>query len=165
MNDADAVAGEPDTTLDPDRELALAVRLFGRVWTLLDTDRDGAADLDLLAVAMASRLHWQAVGDAENHVVGDWMVAHVASRLGYADLALDFAAAAHERVTADSADSADPLPAWLLASTQEGLARAHSAAGHTEERDPWVLAARTTLAGVEDAEDRELIESQLADIP
>jgi hypothetical protein len=151
---------------------ALAAGLFNRTWELLER-RDNATDLTtasdggaaedrrLLATAMASRLHWEGIGSAENLAAGDWLVAHVASRLGYADLALEFAGAAHERAT-----TAGPVvPMWLVASTQEGLARAHAVAGHDEERDRWAADARRTLEAVDDDEDRELIEGQLATVP
>jgi hypothetical protein len=146
--------------LTPGAQRALAVRLFNRTWELLEQpDRDPAGDRVMLATAMASRLHWDGIGTEENLAAGDWLVAHIASHLGYADLALDFAAAAHE--LAAGAD----VPRWLLASTQEGLARAHAVAGHAGERDRWAAEARSTLEGVDDAEDRELIESQLATVP
>jgi hypothetical protein len=144
----------------PGAQRSLAVRLFNQTWELLEqTDRGPAGDRAMLASAMASRLHWEGIGTDENLAAGDWLVAHVASHLGYADLALDFAAAAHER-----AMSAD-VPAWLLASTQEGLARAHAVAGHPDERDQWAEDARRSLEAVDDDEDRELIESQLATVP
>lgn len=148
-------------TLDPADQRALAVGLFHRTWELLESTRDAAADRELLATALASRLHWQGIGTDENYAAGDWLVAHVASHLGYADLALDHAAAAHERATT----AEPPVPLWLVASTQEGMARAHAVAGHDEERDRWAGDARRTLEGVDDREDRELIESQLATVP
>jgi hypothetical protein len=152
---------DPADRLLPADQRALAVRLFNRTWELLETTRDAAGDRELLATALASRLHWQDVGTDENLAAGDWLVAHVASHLGYADLALDFAAAAHER--ASTADP--PVELWLVASAQEGMARAHAVAGHDQERDQWAADARATLAGVDDDEDRELIESQLATVP
>jgi hypothetical protein len=145
--------------LEPAAQRALAVRLFNRTWELLEGPRDEAGDREMLATALASRLHWEGIGTDENLAAGDWLVAHVASHLGHADLALDFASAAHARAT-----TAD-VPLWLVASTQEGLARAHAVAGHDDERDQWAADARTTLAGVTDTEDRELIESQLATVP
>jgi hypothetical protein len=150
-----------DDLLDPTAQRALAVRLFNRTWELLETTRDAAADRELLGSALASRLHWEGIGTDENLAAGDWLVAHVASQLGYADLALDFATAAHQRAS----EAGPQLPLWLLASTQEGLARAHAVAGHDEERDRWAADARTTLSGVDDDEDRELIESQLDTVP
>jgi hypothetical protein len=141
---------------------ALAVRLFNRTWELLESaPRDDAADREMLATAMASRLYWEDVGTDENLSAGDWLVAHVASHLGHADLALSYAAAAHERAVA----AGYGVPTWLLASAQEGLARAHAVAGQDDERDRWAAQARQTLTGVDDAEDRELIESQLATVP
>jgi hypothetical protein len=153
---------DPATTdLTPAVQRALAVRLFNRTWELLDAKRDEAVDREVLATAMASRLHWQGVGTDDNLAVGDWLVAHVASRLGLADLALDFAAAAHERATTSSQE----MPAWLVASTLEGLARAHAVAGHQEERDAFAADARRVLEAVDDDEDREIVESQLATVP
>jgi len=167
MTESPHVSGPPN----PDQR-ALAVGLFNRTWELLER-RDNATDLTmasdggaaddrmLLETAMASRLHWEGIGSAENLAAGDWLVAHVASRLGYADLALEFAGAAHERATTAGPE----VPTWLVASTQEGLARAHATAGHDEERDRWAADARRTLEAVDDEEDRELIESQLATVP
>ena len=156
-------SGSPDATegMSPAGQRALAVRLFNRTWELLDLERDAAADREALATAMASRLHWTGIGTDENLAAGDWLVAHVASRLGHAELALDFASAAHERVSTSS----EQLPAWLVASTLEGLARAHAVAGHDDERDAFAADARRVLEAVEDDEDREIVEGQLATIP
>jgi hypothetical protein len=152
----------PEPPVAPEVQRRLAVVLFNRTWELLENaDRSPGEDREMLASAMASRLHWQSIGTEENYAAGDWLVAHVASRLGHADLALDFASAAHERAAA--ADP--PLEQWLLASTMEGLARAHDTAGHDAERDRWAGEARRVLDTVEDQEDRELIASQLASIP
>jgi len=150
-----------EPVLSPELQRAVAIETFNRTWALLEAERSPADDRLLLASALASRLHWDGIGTDESYATGDWLVAHVASHLGYADLALDFAAAAHERVAA--ADP--PLASWLLASTMEGLARAHAVAGHDDERDRWAARSRETLARVDDAEDRDLIASQLATVP
>ncbi len=147
--------------LDPAQQRSLAVGLFNRTWALLEAERDDAGDRMLLATALASRLHWEGIGTDENYAAGDWLVAHVASWLGHADLALEFAAAAHER----AASAEPPVPVWMIASTQEGMARAHAVAGHDDERERWAADARATLEDVDDDEDRELIESQLATVP
>ncbi len=149
----------PEVT--PATHRALAVDLFNRAWDLLEGPRSPADDRLLLASALASRLHWTGIGNDENYAAGDWLVAHVASHLGYCDVALDFAASAYE--TAHSAEP--PVPSWLLASTQEGLARAHACAGHDEERDRFAADARRTLDTVDDTEDHDLIAGQLASIP
>ena len=149
----------PDITAATHR--ALAVQLFNRTWELLESPRSPADDRAMLASAIASRLHWTGIGTEENYAAGDWLVSHVASHLGYCDVALDFAASAYETAQA----AAPPVPSWLLASTQEGMARAHACAGHAEERDRFAAAARDTLDTVDDTEDRDLIAGQLASIP
>jgi hypothetical protein len=149
-----------DDALTPAQQRALAVALFNRTWELIESSRDPAQDREMLATALASRLHWEGIGTDENLAAGDWLVAHVASVLGNAELSLDFANAAHERAT-----SADGMPDWLVASTLEGLARAHATAGHAAERDAYVARATAALSIVDDEEDRDLIESQLATVP
>ncbi len=44
------------------------------------------------------------------------------------------------------------------------MAHAHLAAGEREEARRWAERARAELAGVEDPEDRELIESQISEL-
>lgn len=135
------------------------MRFFNQAWDLIDkSGRTPAEDRRLLTLAMASRALWDDIGADEQWITGDWQVAHVAALTGFADLALDFAAAAYER-----AARAD-VPLWLKASTCEGLARAHAVAGHDAERDAWVLRARELLEQVDDADDRAVIEGQLSTI-
>src|SRR5712692_1774066 len=110
--------------------LALAGQLFNRTWELIDRrNRTPEQDRLMLVTACASWLHWDAVGTEENRAVADWQIAHVASLLGYGDLALAHAAAAVQRTEAGA------LSDWMRASALEGLARAHAAAGNKEERD------------------------------
>ena len=138
----------------------LAVDYFNAAWDLIDQDqRTAEQDRQMLQYSFASRQLWGEIGGSVEVVTGDWQIGHVASLIGYSDLALDFANAAYER-----AISTD-VPRWLVASTCEGLARAHAAAAHDDERDVWVAKAREHLAAVEDDEDREQIEAQLATVP
>jgi hypothetical protein len=142
-----------------DQQRGFAVQYYNQTWDLIDQAvRTPADDRRMLTLAMASRALWDDIGGDEQWIVGDWQVAHVAALTGHADLSLDFAAAAYER-----ASNAD-VPLWMKASTCEGLARAYAAAGHEAERDAWVLKARELLERVEDAEDRALIEGQLATV-
>lgn len=135
------------------------MEMFNGTWDLIDTlERTPEQDRQMLAMACASRQLWDDIGGPMELVTGDWLVAHVASKLGYEPLALDFAAAANARAAVSD------LPKWLAASTCEGLARAHAAAGHSEERDVWIEQAQQLLAEVDDDEDRALIESQIASI-
>lgn len=136
-----------------------AAQYFNQTWALIDqAARTPADDRQMLTLAMASRALWDDIGTDEQLITGDWQVAHVAALTGHADLSLDFAAAAYE--LASNVD----VPLWLKASTCEGLARAHAAAGHEAERDAWVVKARELLEQVGDADDRALIEGQLATV-
>ena len=142
-----------------DQQRGFAIQYFNQTWDLIDQPtRSAADDRRMLTLAMASRALWDDIGGDEQLITGDWQVAHVAALTGHADLSLDFAAAAYER----AAGAAVPL--WLKASTCEGLARAHAAAGHQAERDAWVLKARELLGQVDDDDDRALIEGQLATV-
>jgi hypothetical protein len=137
-----------------------AVAAFNRSWELIDKpDRSPAENAELLTTVFASRFHWELIGNDENKAVGDWQIAHAASHLHLPDVALTFATSALERTQA--AGHTD----WLLASCYEGMARAHAIAGNRAERDQYVELSRAVLETVDDAEDRKLIESQLATIP
>ena len=153
-----SVADTPDAAASAHRAFAAAA--FNGAWELIDLpERSVEQDRQMLTLAFAARWHWGEVGTPENVAVSDWQVAHVASLAGIVPLALAFAQAAY-----DSARSAS-LPDWLLCSTAEGLARAHAVAGDAAAYERFVAEARELLAGLEDDEDRALIESQLASIP
>ena len=143
-----------------DEQRRLAKTMFNATWDLIETpDRTAAQDRSMLTTACASRRLWDGLGGPEQLATGDWLIAHVAALLGHAALALDVATAAYDQATA-----AD-VPAWLKASVCEGMARAHAAAGRTADRDAWIDRTRLRLAEVADADERALIESQLATIP
>ena len=113
----------------------------------------------MLVTACASWLAWEAVGTDKNLAIADWQIAHVASLLGYGDLAIAHATEAFERTARAR------LPDWMHASALEGLARAHAAAGHKAERDEYAQRAAAALREIEDQEERDLIGSQLATVP
>jgi hypothetical protein len=140
---------------------ALGVGYFNGTWELVDrADRSAEDDRWMVATAMASLVHWrEAGGTEENLTIGEWQVAHAASLAGYADVAQAFASAAYDRARAAS------LPDWIQASTAEGRARAAAAAGDRAAYDRYADEARSLLAGLDDEEDRALIEGQLASIP
>ena len=137
-----------------------AVKAFNRTWALIESpDRSPAEDDEMLEAAFASRHLWDAIGGEEQRAVGDWQIAHVASLLGYADLALSRSDRALGRALRNGWTD------WRLASCYEGMARANDTAGNGAQRDHWAALAREVLDGLEDDEDRDLISSQLASIP
>jgi hypothetical protein len=153
-----SIADTPDAAASAHRAFAAAA--FNGAWELIDTaQRTPDQDRQMLTFAFAARWHWGEIGTAENVAVSDWQVAHVASLAGLAPLALAFAHAAYANARAAG------LPDWLLASTAEGMARAHAAAGDTAAYERFAAETRTLVAGLDDDEDRALIESQLASIP
>ena len=150
---------------DDDRERAewhrrFAVETFNATWDLIDNQsRTPDDNLEMLLAALASRWHWGRIGGPEQIATGDWQVAHVASLLGFADLALTvasrhFAIAEEERWSG-----------WRLASAYEGLARAAATAGDFEARRRYVAMAEAALDSEPDEEERIIIAEQLATVP
>jgi hypothetical protein len=138
---------------------AFATNAFNATWELIDTaERSPDDDRRMLTLAFASRWHWTEVGTAENIVIADWLVAHVASLLGEASLAQPFARSAYD------AARAGELPDWLRASTAEGMARAAAAAGDESAYHRHRDEARALVESLSDEEDRALIAAQLASI-
>lgn len=148
----------PDISASTHRQLAVAA--YNRAWELIDqpqrTDTERHA---MLHAAFASRYHWEFIGGDEERAVGDWQIARVAGLAGLPQLALRYAQSAVDIALEHG------WSGWRLASAYEGMARAHSVAGDRAERDRYVALAEEELATICDAEDRELIESQLATVP
>ena len=136
----------------------LAKETYGGTWELLESARTPDQDLELLTRAFTSRYHWAVAGGAQEAVVSDWMVSRCLAAVGEGRLSLRFAEAAVAGLPDDS-------PAWLRASVEEGLARAHAAVGDAVRREQHLVRAREILATEPDAEDRELIAAQIDDVP
>jgi DNA-binding transcriptional MerR regulator len=158
----------PDTTAPsrpapaglPDSERQLAADLFNLVWTLLEqTGRTTEDDDRMVHAAHASRYHWGQVGGPEQLAIGEWQCARVYSVLGRAEPALH-----HARRCLDIA-TASTVPDWLIASAHEGLARAYAVAGQRESALASRAAAEAALAKVTDAEDRQVVQDDLASLP
>ena len=155
-----AVRTEPAEDAQPAWDRRFAAQLFNLAWDYMERPRRTDDEDDaMLGAAFASRWHWSQVGAARNVAVGDWQVAHVASLLGYASVALHFAEHCLDQTLAHE---------WggpQLASAHEGMARAWAAAGDHEMRDHHLGLATATLETIEDVEDRAEIERQLATVP
>ncbi|MCW2542460.1 MAG: HTH-type transcriptional regulator hmrR [Frankiales bacterium] len=136
----------------------LAAQTYNETWTLLEAARSPAEDLDLLGHAFASRYHWSIAGGAQEKAIADWMASRCCAAVGAGDLAVRFADSALALAPADAAH-------WLLASLHEGRARAAAAAGDAAGRSSHIALAQAALDAETDAEDRDAIASQLADVP
>ena len=140
-------------------ERTTAVRLYNRSWELLETEpRTSDEDAELLTCAFASRHHWLIAGGPEEWTISDWMVSRAAGAIGVHGLALWFADRANDAARAEG--TAD----WLVASTAEGLARAHYQAGDIDEGVRWEAEASRLVAMIADEEERALIAGQRASV-
>jgi DNA-binding transcriptional MerR regulator len=147
----------------PESERRLAADLFNLVWTLLEqTGRTVEDDDRMVHAAHASRYHWGQVGGPEQLAIGEWQCARVYSVLGRAEPALHHARRCLEIATAGN--TAGTVPDWLVASAHEGLARAYLVGGQRESALAAKAAAEATLAKVTDAEDRQVVQDDLASL-
>ena len=147
--------------LDLATRRALAVGLFNYTWTLLeDPDRTPEQDDEMLNAAHASRYHWGEVGEAVNLSRGEWQVARVYSVLGRAEPALY-----HARRCVEINEANDAREDWDLGSAYEAMARASAVAGDNGARDEWKARAVAELARIKDAEDRQVLEQDIATLP
>lgn len=143
-------------TAQPD-ERKLAVDLFNHCWTLLGRDRRGRGEDDeMLHAAHASRYHWGRVGGPEHRARGEWQCSRVYAVLGRAEPALH-----HARRCLELCEE-HGLADWDLAFAYEALARAHRVAGEDGEAERLRELARAVP--IAEADDRELLESDLASI-
>jgi hypothetical protein len=57
------------------------------------------------------------------------------------------------------------LQRWLFASAFEALARAHAVAGDRDEAAGWKARAQAAVAEIEEPEDRQIVEGDIATLP
>jgi DNA-binding transcriptional MerR regulator len=159
MSDTTAPS-RPTSSGLPDSERQLAADLFNLVWTLLEqTGRTTEDDDRMVHAAHASRYHWGQVGGPEQYAIGEWQCARVYSVLRRAEPALHHARRCLEIATAGT------VPDWLIASAHEGMARAYAVAGQRESALASRTAAEAALANVTDAEDRQVVQDDIASLP
>jgi hypothetical protein len=140
-----------------DEERKLAVRLFNRVWKLMDkTGRSREDDDEMLHAAHASRYHWGVVGKAEHRARGEWQISRVYTVLGRGEPAIAHAARCLEICEQHG------IGDWDVAYAYEALARAHQTAGHAREAARFKKRARAAGDVITDAEDREHFDEDYA---
>jgi DNA-binding transcriptional MerR regulator len=148
--------------LDLATRRALAVGLFNYTWTLLENPkRTKEEDDEMIHAAHASRYHWGEVGEAVNLARGEWQVSRVYAVLGRGEPAVYHARRCLEINEANGSGRED----WELGAAYEALARAHAVAGDRAASDEWRARATAELTGIADAEDRQILEGDLATLP
>jgi hypothetical protein len=98
------------------------------------------------------------VGSPRNRAIADWQVSRVAAVLGYADLAFRFG----ERSLAVCLDN--DLDPFVTGFAHEAIARAAAEVDDVDTFTEHIEAARAILAAIEDPEDREVLEADLAEM-
>lgn len=149
--------------IDQATRRALAVGLYNRCWELLElSDRTPEQDAELIHAAHASRHHWGEVADSPARIWrGEWLCSRVYAVLGRPEPALWHARRALGLLDADPAAA----EAWDRPAVLEALARASFAAGDAAAGAAWKARAAELVASIADAEDREVIEQDLAALP
>ncbi len=144
--------------MTPEEERQLAVELFNRGWTLMETDeRTEEQDDELINTAHASAYHWTQVGTPANRARSEWQLSRVYTVLDRPEPALHHA----RRCLAYCEENPEAIEDWDLPYAHEALARAHALAGEADVAGRHAAAARELAAGVAGAEDREHLEADL----
>lgn len=144
--------------LDKEVERKLAAHLFNETWRLIDKpDRTAEDDIMMIHTAHASRFHWQTVGNASNHAIGEWQISRVYSLLG-----LGASALYHGRLCLELSER-QALGPCSKGCAHEAIARALSLDDKESARRHY-QAACELAAAVEDPEDRNILESDLKTI-
>ncbi len=137
-----------------------AAYLFNRVWRLLEAKRrTQAQDDEMIHAAHASRYHWGVVGKPVQVAIGEWQVSHVYAILKRAE------PAAYHAARCLAACREHRIGDFPLAFAYEALARAAAVAGRPRDRDRFLRQAVTAADRIKDAEDRNLLLSDLRSIP
>ncbi len=149
--------------IDPVTRRALAVGLYNRCWELLEIpDRSAEQDAELIHTAHASRHHWGEIADTPARIWrGEWMCSRVYAVLGRSEPALWHAQRARQLAEAGG----EAAEAWDLPAVYEALARASFVAGDAAAGAAWKARAAELAASIVDADDREVIETDLAALP
>jgi hypothetical protein len=143
--------------MDADAQRRLAKDLFGRVWTLLETDgRTPEQDDEMIHTAHASRFHWGEVGGPEQRARGEWQCSRVYSVLERGEPAVH-----HARRCLEICQESG-IGDWDLAFAYEALARAHAIAGDADEAARYKELAREAGEAIADAEDRDVFDADYA---
>jgi hypothetical protein len=143
--------------MERDERQQLAKGLYGRVWTLLETEgRTPEQDDEMIHAAHASRYDWGEVGGLEHRARGEWQCSRVYAVLGRGEPALHHATRCFEICEQHG------IGDWDLAFAYEALSRAHAVAGNAEDAKRYRELAREAGAAIEDPEDREVFDADFA---
>jgi DNA-binding transcriptional MerR regulator len=159
-------AAATSVDLDAATHRQLGVDLYNSTWSLIEKpDRSSAETDEMIHRAHASRWHWaRAAGTRTvNLARGEWLCSRVYATLGRGEPALWHARRCVEIV--ESIGEADGRESWDLAGAYEAMARASFAGGDSASGALWKAKAVAALESIENADDRQPIEGDLATLP
>lgn len=159
----ETVMGTTSESLDAAAHRRLGVDLFNRTWTLMEQEgRTPEEDDEMVHCAHASAYHWlHAEGaTAANRARSHWQCSRVHVLVRRPEAALHHAKRCLEIVQ----ESPGEMEQFDLPGAYEALARAHALAGHADESRRFLELGRSAAARIEDADDRGIIEADLATV-
>jgi len=137
----------------------LANESFESTWRLVERpSRSADEDASMIHAAHASCLLWEQVGDTVRVCRAEWLCSRAYAVLGRAG-----AATYHAERTLELCERHGPGDVDL-AYAYEALARAHRLSGRVDEASEALRMARTIGSRIADAGEREMFESDLADL-
>jgi DNA-binding transcriptional MerR regulator len=146
--------------LEPTLQRKTAADLFNYTWTLLEKPDRTERETDLMVhAAHASRFMWEEIGEPVNHARGEWQIARVYAVADRPEPALHHAHRCLAIVEEHGIGDFD------LACAYEALARAHATAGERDAATRYEALGREAAARIADADDRDLVISDLDTLP
>jgi hypothetical protein len=127
--------------------------------TAFDEVEAGQDFLKAIELAAASLHLWRQVGNDQNIAIGYWLYSRALAGAGTGSLAVEAAEKSLEHLT-----KIESPADWLVASLNEGLARAFVVA-HDPRTDLAIAKTADLVEKIEDPEDRELIQGQFNSLP
>ncbi|MCF7910949.1 MAG: hypothetical protein K9M99_00350 [Candidatus Cloacimonetes bacterium] len=136
-----------------------AADYFNKCWDYIDKpERTPEDDLMMIHAAHASRAHWEAVGDASNHAVGEWQISHVYAILNNPTEALYYGNACLNICENNQ------ITGFNLGFAYEALARAEMLQGNLQKAEDYVALGIKAAQDVKETEDREYLLNELNSI-
>jgi hypothetical protein len=147
--------------LDAATHRRLGVGLYNFTWTLMEKPDRTADETDLMIhSAHASCFHWRQIGTAVNFARGEWLCSRVYAVVGLSEPSLWHA----QRCLAIVEAGGERFEDWERGSALEAVARAYAVAGNRVESDRYRNLAAAELPKIAEADDREVLEKDLASI-
>jgi DNA-binding transcriptional MerR regulator len=147
-------------SLEPALQRRTAADLFNFTWTLLEKPDRTDRETDLMVhAAHASRFMWEEIGEPVNHARGEWQIARVYAVADRPEPALHHARRCLAIVEEHGVGDFD------LACAYEALARAYATGGERDAAARYEALGREAAARIADADDRDLVVSDLDALP